>query len=244
MRTDIKIALFTTTKTMPITELRKIVRALQKQVTRDFRPIWGVAATLVVSTSPNPPEDHWWLGCFESSDMAGALGYHDLTSTGLPLGKAFVGTDKQYGANPSVTLSHELLEMLVDPYINQLAQVGDTTFYAYESADPVEADEDGYDIDGITVSDFVTPYYFLPQPPSPPPAVGYDFCKRLAGPMQLRPGGYQSIYEVGKGWTQVTAQTPGGGHHPTTAYRDLPRLGSRRERRYRNGPLIRSVPRA
>lgn len=60
----------------------------------------------------------WWLGIFDDSDVPGALGYHDVTNEGLPLGKVFAGTDIKYEANWTVALSHELLEMLADPEID------------------------------------------------------------------------------------------------------------------------------
>ena len=54
----------------------------------------------------------------DDSDQAGALGYHDLTSAGLPMGKVFARTDLQNNLSWTVTVSHELLEILGDPMIN------------------------------------------------------------------------------------------------------------------------------
>ena len=54
----------------------------------------------------------------DDSDQASALGYHDMTSEGLPLGKVFGTTNLKFGTNWTVTASHELLEMLGDPSIN------------------------------------------------------------------------------------------------------------------------------
>jgi len=47
----------------------------------------------------------------DDSDQAGALGYHDLTSDGLPIGKVFAASDLKAGTSWTVTASHELLEM-------------------------------------------------------------------------------------------------------------------------------------
>src|SRR6516164_9774230 len=94
-------------------EAAPVVDALQTQVRSDFGPVWGVDADLTfVPRGGNPPGGSWWLSLLDSSDQANALGYHDLTSDGLPLGKAFVKTDMDEGLNWSVTASHELLEML------------------------------------------------------------------------------------------------------------------------------------
>jgi len=68
----------------------------------------------------------------------GALAYHDLTPDGLPVSKVFVKTTLDNNDLVSVSASHELVEMLVDPAINMMTTGPDPkTMYAYESADPV-----------------------------------------------------------------------------------------------------------
>ena len=115
-----------------------VVDALQQQVTNDFGPVWGVNAVLsIVPHGSQPPAGSWWLTILDDADQAGALGYHDLTSEGLPLSKVFAATDLKYGNSWSVTASHELLEMLVDPNINLTVLVQTDsqtagTLYAYE----------------------------------------------------------------------------------------------------------------
>jgi len=74
-------------------------------------------------------------------------------------------------------LSHELLEMLADPWINWCATGNDSKIYALEVCDAVEADDLGYDIDGVRVSDFVTPAWFEPHVRGP---VGFQEA-RLQG---------------------------------------------------------------
>ena len=70
------------------------VAALQTQVHRDFAPAWGIDAEVVgVAKGKKPPVGSWWLAVLDDSDQAGALGYHDVTNEGLPLGKVFAGTD-------------------------------------------------------------------------------------------------------------------------------------------------------
>src|SRR5258708_15005334 len=59
----------------------------------------------------------------------------------------------------SVSASHELVEMLVDPGINLMTTGPDPkTVYAYESADPVESLS--FPVNGIQMSDFIYPSYF------------------------------------------------------------------------------------
>ncbi len=196
------------------TEVRKICAALQKQVTGDFAPIWGAgtgAKLRFVSKSSKPDPNAWQGIVLDNSDQAGALGYHDLTANGLPLFKAFAGDDVRDGVSVSVTMSHETLEMLADPWLTTAYQDPHGLFWAGEVCDAVEADQLGYDIGGVLVSDFITPAWFgIPGDPIS------DFKGRLTAPFQIAPGGYSQHWDPHKGW--VGAETP---------------PGSRRERRAR-----------
>ena len=231
---DIKIAVINASQTLTDQAVAAAVPALQKQVTRDVAPVWGVPADLLfVGTGKKPPAGYWWLAVLDNSDEAGALGYHDMTPDGLPLGKVFAGTDKLFGLSWTCTASHELLEMLVDPAINLTAFV-ETEFdqnentvtraYAYEVCDPCEADADGYKIDGVLVSDFVYPAWF--EPFRKKGSTKFDQRGLLKEPFSLRPGGYMSVYDVssGSGWQQLDA--PGERKYSSRAH-----VGSRRERR-------------
>jgi len=92
------------------------------------------------------------------TDASEALAYHDLTPDGLPLSKVLVRTTLQDDACVSVTASHDLVEMLVDPALNLLTTgPHPKTVYAYESADPVE--EQSFKVNVIPMSNFVYPSY-------------------------------------------------------------------------------------
>lgn len=208
-------------------QVAKITAALQTQVTRDFYPAWGVTATLkFVGLKDVIPPGALVLYVLDNSDQARALGYHDVTPAGLPLGKAFVKSDLDNGYQPSVTISHELLEILADPEINACAQVG-RRMYAMEVCDPCEADEFGYLIGDVLVSDFVTPAWFRP---TAHPAGPFDFRKLIKKPLALLKGGYLQYLDLGAGssWKQVTAN-----RGRAAALAATPSKGSRRERRIR-----------
>lgn len=168
-----------------------------------------------------PPSNAWQLGFFDNSDQAGALGYHDATPAGLPLGKAFAGTDKQYGYDPNVTASHELWEMLGDPDIVRVYQIDDKTFGAYELSDPVEADDLAFDVDGVKLSDFVYPAWFESYNQDGP----FDHTRAVTKPFSMAQGGYVSVWTPTTGWTQKFAD------EADIRYAARPRVGSRRERR-------------
>ena len=87
-------------------DIRPVVAILEKQVKRDFLPAWGVDADLTfVAQGKNPPANTWWLAILDDSDQANALGYHDITVEGQPLGKVFAATDFKTGHEWTVTAS-------------------------------------------------------------------------------------------------------------------------------------------
>jgi len=156
------IAIINESSVITDAQLAVMVAACQIQISRDFAPAWGVDAQLRIAGSrkqgqtagkPEPPQPgEWQLVILDTSDQAGALGYHDTTPEGLPMGKVFAKSDLEAGSIVSATLSHELLEMLADPDISRLVQVDDKTFgrvfvYALEVCDPCEDDKWNYKIE-------------------------------------------------------------------------------------------------
>ncbi len=239
---NIKIAFTNESTVLSDAQVKTAIPALQKQITKDFAPVWGVEADLsfVPKSAPLPPKS-WLIGVFDNSDQAGALGYHDLTEDGLPLAKVFAATDIQYKSAWTVTASHELLEMLVDPDINLFAfwQNGlEIFFYGYEVCDACEADEFGYEIDGVLVSDFVYPAWF--EAFRKKGSTQFDYQNKIQSPFELLKGGYISIFDVSynSGFNQL---------YPPDArldYRARPHIGSRRERRAtERDQWLRSTPR-
>lgn len=222
----IKIAVVNASTVLTDAQVKAVVPALQTQVSRDFAPAWGVDADLrFVPKGSKPAAGEWWLVMLDDSDQAGALGYHDVTTQGLPLGKVFAKTDIEYKENWTVTASHELLEMLGDPAINlvvfQQSSAGGR-LYAYEVCDACEAEPFGYQIGAVAVSDFVFPSWFESFRKA---GTQFDQTKKIRKPLALLKGGYIGVYDVrsGSGWTQITADKAN--------YRARPPVGSRRERR-------------
>jgi hypothetical protein len=168
-------------------DLKKLVAALEKQLQRDFVPIWGYPAKLQIADKPKP--DEWQMVFLDDSDAADALGYHDLTKDGQPVSKVFVKSTVAAGEKVSVTTSHELLEMLIDPGAQMWAQNGNNLFYAYEMCDAVEDGE--YEIDGIAVSNFVYPSFF--ESWHKPRSVQFDYLRKVSRPFQTLKNGYQIV---------------------------------------------------
>jgi hypothetical protein len=231
---DVKVAVINHSTTRTHAEVERIVAALQKQVHRDFAPAWGVDADLTfVRGGKKPPAGYWWLVILDDSDRAEEIGYHETTEEGLPLGKVFVRTAKDDGVNWTVTASHELLEMLADPGLNLTASVEKIkpygTLYQYEICDPCQADEFGYKIDGVAVSDFVYPAWF--ETFRVKDSTKFDHMGHLKDPMpKLLPGGFIWTFDVGSDrWRMESAARAGAkGARPAA---DPPPAGSRRHRR-------------
>lgn len=231
---NIKVVVINESTVLKDDQVKSVLPALQTQVHRDFAPVWGIDADITfVPKGSQPPSGSWWLTIFDDSDQPSALGYHDVTNEGLPLGKVFAGTAMKFGANWTVTLSHELLEMLADPEINLTVfdQPDDTTgiLYAYEVCDACEADQFGYQIDGVTLSDFVYPTWF--EKSQAGRKVQFSHSNKIKNPFDLLTGGYIGIFDVtkGGGWKPKFAE--GTSMRYALLARVQPRVGSRRERR-------------
>jgi hypothetical protein len=194
----------------------QLLEALQIQVNRDFAPLWGVHIRLSTATNPASVQaGAWYLLITDNPDQAGALGWHDQTG-GRPYGEVFVLPAKQGNVALSTVLSHELLEMLADPWINSLVQFQDAqgaqNLAPLEVCDPVENDQ--YDIvtpDGtrVAVSNFIAPGYFDQAAKG---AVRWDFMNKLTGPIPaMTAGGYISFLPIttGGNWQQLGVRLAG-----------------------------------
>jgi hypothetical protein len=209
-----------------------LIAAMQVFIDKHVVPVWGTPAKLV--KTKGFVKNQWAMVFLDDADQAGALAYHDLTPDGLPISKVFVKTTLDNGDLVSVSASHELVEMLVDPAINLMTTGPDPkTIYAYESADPVEALS--FAVSGIPMTDFVYPAYF--EAFHKPGSVQFDRMNKLARPFQILSGGYQIVWKNGK-WSQVF----GSG----TKQREFAREDRRQHRSERRAKktLVRSKPRA
>ncbi len=201
-------------------DLDALIAAMQDYIVKSIVPVWGTPANLVKTTDFQPGA--WAIVFLDNADQPGALAYHDLTPDGLPEAKVFVKTTLDNGDLVSVSASHELVEMLVDPATNMMTTGPDPTLiYAYESADPVEALS--FKVDGIPMSDFVYPAYF--ETFRQPGSVQFDYMSKVTQPFQILADGYQIIFQNGK-WTQVF-----GSAEKAKAFAKEDRRGHRSEQR-------------
>ena len=175
-----------------------LIAAMQGYVDKHVVPVWSTPAKLIKST--DFVKGAWGVVFLDDADQPGALAYHDLTPDGWPLSKVFVRTTLANHDLVSVSASHELVEMLVDPAVNMMTTGPDPKLmYAYESADPVE--DLSFPVNGLEMSDFVYPSYFEGFRKSG--STQFDHLNKVKKPFEILSGGYQIIFKNGK-WTQIT----------------------------------------
>jgi hypothetical protein len=195
-----QIALVSDTTQVGCRQLSLVGAALQKQAMRDFEPLWHIRATVDSFDSlDDVPLGYWPVIVVD--DVPGAAGVH-LDRNGQPF--ALV----EYDDGWALTASHETLEMLADPWGNRLV-AGDSpkpdqgrVEFLVEVADPPEDAAFGYTVNGILVSDFLTPHFWDPVAAL---GVRYSFRNSVPGPRQILEGGYISWHDpVSDHWWQQT----------------------------------------
>lgn len=176
-------------------DLNVFTKAMQRYVDHFLLDVWGTPAVLTVTDGP--VNNTWGFVFMDDADQPGALAYHTV-SDGLPLAKIFVRTTLDDDQSVSVSASHELVEMLVDPSCAYtVTNPANGEIYAYEAADPVE--ESWFNVQGFDMSNFVYPRYFKAQESG---IHQYDWLHALTAPFTLMSGGYQSVFVNGQ-WTEI-----------------------------------------
>jgi hypothetical protein len=197
----LQLALVSEVKQVKAAELCRVSAALQRQVARDFAPIWQINATVdAFITLEDVPVGYWPMIVETQLDQPGAAGIH-LDKDGQPFSLI------EFNGTWSLTASHECLEMLADPFGNRLAagqspksNQGRVEFLV-EVADPCEAAAFSYRVNGQMVSDFYTPQYFDPIKAS---GTRYSFTGAVTAPRTVLEGGYISWHEpITDHWWQL-----------------------------------------
>jgi hypothetical protein len=207
-------------------EIATHILAVQEQMDRDVGPLWGFQVKLNQIPKGDPrPADQWWMVYFDNSDKPPDLGYHDLTPANLPMGHVFVETTIEDFQSVSRILSHETAEMLVDPLLNKLVQVGNRQ-YIVEVGDPLSMDSLGYLIGGVRVSGIALPGYFYETDNR------YDLHGLLPGPIPTAIHGTFLMWLEDNQWNwNMAATDPDQDLNNRMITHMRPRPGSRRYRR-------------
>jgi hypothetical protein len=200
-----QVALVSQAPSVPLSEIVKVSAALQKQASRDFAPIWEVNCTVdAFDALEDVPLGYWPV--IVRDDVVQkfeAAGIH-LDESGQPFALVQASVDWP------LTASHEVLEMLADPFGERLvasqapaaAKGQKRVEYLVEVCDPSEAEAFGYTVNDILLSDFYTPAFFDPVAAA---GVRYSFTGAISKPRDILRGGYVSWHNTEDNhWYQLT----------------------------------------
>lgn len=215
----VQVVLVDQTHEIDATLLHSAAVALNSQVTQDLSATWaGINAAVSYAPSLSAVPRGAWPVFLVKSLPPGEGGYH-LDKHNQPFAKVIASpTDETW----TIDASHEIVEMLVDPYGNrtqtsQAIQISGndvvdapgTFSYLVEACDPCEANNYAYEVSGIAVSDFITPHFY---DPTATPGTLYSFKGNITRPRQLLPGGYISYTKPDDSVQQIlwvdTSQPP------------------------------------
>jgi len=188
----VQIALTSLTDQVGLTELSQVAAALQRQVTRDFTPLWGIEAAVDAFPFDQIPPGAWPVIVQDVIETPGAAGIHRTEADDTPYALL------QYGETWSLAASHECLEMLADPSggrkisgTSPLTRQQGPVSFLLEVCAPCADAASAYAINGVLVSDFCTPHYYGASPNT---GGRCSFTGALRQPLTLRPNGTLSWF--------------------------------------------------
>lgn len=165
-------------------EYHRMVTAVAYQVEHHVAPSWRIVPPMVgTSVGAGVCE----VRIVDRCDAPGAIAYH-TDRVGVPYGLVGAKTAMDDDTTVSGALSHEVLEIIGDAAVNTWAEAESGFCYALELCDPVQGQE--YEIDHVSVSNFVLPEYFDPFAPS---GAKVDYLGTLSYPFQIAPTGYAVV---------------------------------------------------
>jgi hypothetical protein len=194
----VHVALIDMSATISATELAEVAGALNEQVQADVAPAWKVAAS--VGAYPEAPVGTWRIELHDTIDQPGAAGYH-ADEQGQPYAKVALA-DGEW----TVSASHELIEMIVDPFGSRLhsarllagwsgPELPSRVRYLMEPGDPCERIT--YEVGGVLVTDFVLPHFYRSS--GAISDAGYSHTGAVKAPLEILDGGYISFFDSHSG---------------------------------------------
>jgi hypothetical protein len=205
------IAIINRSKLISDKDVAAMTEAVSYQLAKHVAPNWAMLPCPVIfyTSTAHLTADARPIAVLDDPDVDGALGYH-TEEGGKIWGRVFVKPvldnggavlcDQKNVNNTSVAsvLSHEIIEMFLDPYINTWSdgpKIAEGSEYAFEGCDAVEADsyvvhvgQPGNQV-AVAVSNFLLPHWFDEQSKK----VSYDYLRKLNRPFSMTPGGYMVV---------------------------------------------------
>ena len=198
------IAILNQSTVVANSDVATMTEAIASQVQSDVAPIWErvPAAVVFYTDSTAVPAGARGIAIVDTiqDQPTGVLGLHAQDQAGQTWG--VVAAQPELDNNGKVltgdwsvssTLSHEVLEMFIDPNCNMWGNDGQGSAYSLEVCDPVEAPT--YTVNGVSVSNFVTPSWFDPLAPT---GAQFDKLGQLTAGFSILPGGYMTYENKGK----------------------------------------------
>jgi hypothetical protein len=235
-------------------QLFNVLRAITRQVYYDFKPYWGLATKLRLTTARGPDftpsepigsdativlcrlSDYRESQGMSEDDGEGFYGFHDMDpKRRMPVGYVIVDDGRgRVGRNWdwSLWLSHEVLELIANPLVNLWIRgphphpdMAKEGKRAFIMREVCDAVQNqSYRIDGVLVSNFVLPLYFREDLYSPGDRVDFLITPDLK-PFGITEGGYLPFMEA-----------PSSPAEPTVQYEKF------NGRNYRTSPLVARLP--
>jgi hypothetical protein len=195
-------------------DAQTMTQAIASQVQFDAAPLWDRAPATVefyadASTVPAAAHGIALVDTIQHQPQ-GVLGFHTENQGGKQWGVVAAKPELDNGGqvltgdwSVSSLLSHEVLEMFIDPNCNLWANDGKGLSYSFEVCDPVEAPS--YTVSGVSVSNFVTPSWFDPLAA---PTAQFDKLGQLTAPFSILKGGYLVYQSAGQEKQQFGEKFP------------------------------------
>ena len=208
-------------------EIQKIIRAVNRQIADDFAPHYFLNGRMTYHGALGRPvlrdkdggekmrftelrgDAILYLIDADKEDLIdGAVGWHFLNERSVPYSFIYRNIIEDTKDTLSGTISHEALEMLANPHCNNYSDgpappeakgTDGLVFYNREVCDAVSFES--YEIDGVTVSDFVLPAWWTWAEESPGRT---SFCGAKVNGHPLRSfevteRGFQPYFDPGTG---------------------------------------------
>lgn len=193
--------------------IERDIPAWEKAANGYFSQVWRTEQVRIELLAPRQraPRGAIVARIVKNGPVQGALAYHTV-NRGSPEIVVYAGVGDFYGYSNSVSFTHELFELLVDPTtsrtdwspFNSVVTVGSKQYstgsapvsWFGEVCDPVEAYS--YGIQGVQISDWITPNWFADQVNG-----GFDYMNVIQQPLVVARGGYAQFWN-GFQWQAVT----------------------------------------
>jgi hypothetical protein len=195
----IEVGLVDKTRKLDSSLMQAAAAALNVQVIRDLPQYWDVQASVRYLPNPDTIPVGVWPVFLVPKLPPGEGGVH-LDKKNQPYALVIGTPDNN---DWTIDASHETLEMLVDPAGNRMQTsraiqiagkgVQDAAGeyqYVMEVCDPCQGNQYAYSIQGIAVSDFITPRFYDPVSAA---GTRYSFGGNITRPREVLPGCYISF---------------------------------------------------